>query len=105
MDLKWDYAAKNNGTTEAVATLYKANGCPVLQVYKGKDSYFSRPCGEYACHVDKVKITYETVDHFTNRQCSGVPNDKKKEIKLKYACDLIKQDFDSQADTISRLFS
>ena len=76
MDLKWDYAAKNNGTTEAVATLYKANGCPVLQVYKGKDSYFSRPCGEYACHVDKVKITYETVDQFTKRQCSDVPNDK-----------------------------
>lgn len=104
MDLKWDYAAKNNGTTEAVATLYKANGCPVLQVYKGKDSYFSRPCGEYACHVDKVKITYETVDQFTKRQCSDVPNDKKKEIKLKLACNLIKKDFDSQARTIVSLF-
>lgn len=104
MDLKWDYAAKNNGTTEAVATLYKANGCPVLQVYKGKDSYFSRPCGEYACHVDKVKITYETVDHFTKQQCSDVPNDKKKEIKLKLACNLIKKDFDSQARTIVSLF-
>ena len=104
MDLKWDYAAKNNGTTEAVATLYKANGCPVSQVYKGKDSYFSRPCGEYACHVDKVKITYETVDQFTKRQCSDVPNDKKKEIKLKLACNLIKKDFDSQARTIVSLF-
>lgn len=104
MDSKWDYAAKNNGTTEPVATLYKANGCPVLQVYKGKDSYFSRPCGKYACHVDVVKVTYETVNHHTAKQCAGVPDDKKKEIKLKLACSLIKKDFDSQARTIVSLF-
>ncbi len=105
MDLKWYYSAENNGTTDPVATLYKANGCPVLQVYKGKDCYFSRLCGKYACHVDMVKVTYEDVNLHTEKQCAGVPDDKKKEIKLKFACNLIESDFNNEVNTILSLFS
>lgn len=105
MDLKWYYTAENNGTTEAVATLYKANGCPVLQVYKGKDCYFSRPCGEYACHIDRIKVPYEDANSFVENQCSNVPDSKKNSLKLKYACCVIESNLRNQADTISSLFS
>lgn len=105
MDLKWYYSAENNGTTDPVATLYKANGCPVLQVYKGKDAYFSRLCGEYACHIDKVEIPYEVVNNFVEEHCSDVPDNDKNKLKLRHASVLIQVDFDKQSDTILSLFS
>lgn len=104
MDLKWYYTAENDGKTSPVATLYKANGCPVLQVYKGKDAYFSRPYGEYAQHIDRIKATYEDVNRFVEEQCE-VPNNLKNEAKLKFACASIEVDFRNKADAILTLFS
>lgn len=105
MDLKWYYAAENDGKTSPVATLYKANGCPVLQVYKGKDAYFSRPYGEYAQHIDRIKVTYEVANNFVKEQYSDVPKNEQNELKLKFVCGLIESDFENQVNTILSLFS
>lgn len=103
MDLKWYCDTKNNGTDNAVATLYKANGCPVLEVYEGKDCYFSRPCDKYACHVSELKIPYEVVNNFIKEQCSGVTDDQKNDAKLEFVCKLVKVDFDNQVNAILKL--
>ncbi len=105
MDLKWYYNVESNGTDTAVASLYKANGCLVLQVYEGKDCYFSRPCGEYSCHIDKIKIPYEVVNKFVKEQCSDISDDEKNKAAFEFVCKLIKEDFDDQTDTILNLFS
>lgn len=108
MDSKWDYTAKNNGTTEAVATLYKANGCPVLQVYKGKDAYFSRPYGEYAQHINRIKVTYEVVNRFVEEEeekGAFFTESERKLEKIRFACAFFESDFKMQVNTILSLFS
>lgn len=105
MDLKWDYTAKNNGTTEPVATLYNTNGCPVLQVYKGKDAYFSRPYGEYAQHIDRIKVPYEDANRFVEKQKAIIAKDEKEISKVKYACALFESNFEKQVNAILSLFA
>lgn len=105
MNVKWYYEVENDGKTAPVATLYKANGCPVLQVYKGKDAYFTRPYGEYAQHIDRIQVSYELANNFVQEQCYNVPDNKKNELKLKFVCGLIETNFDNQVNTIFNLFS
>lgn len=105
MNLKWYYATENDGTTSPIATLYKANGCPVLQVYKGKDAYFSRPYGEYAQHIDRIKVTYEDAVNFVDKQRSIIQKGKEEETKIKYACSLFESNFNKQVDNILTLFA
>lgn len=105
MDLKWDYSAKNDGTTKPIATLYKANGCPVLQVYKGKDCYLSRPCGDYAQHIDRIKVPYEDANLFVEEQKAIIAEGEKEISKVEYACALFESNFQKQSNTILSLFS
>ncbi|MCI8362407.1 MAG: hypothetical protein HFJ41_04660 [Clostridia bacterium] len=105
MDLKWYYSAENDGTTNAVATLYKANGCPVLHVFKSKDAYFSRPYGEYAQHIDRIKVPYEDANFFVDKQKAIIAEGEKEISKIKYACALFESNFKMQVNTILSLFA
>lgn len=109
MNLKWYYDTENDGTTSPVATLYKENGCPVLQVYEGKDAYFSRSYSEYSQHINRIKVTYEVVNQFVEeeekkRDTIFTESERKLE-EVKVACALLESNFKMQVNTILSLFS
>lgn len=106
MNLKWEYHAENIGTNEPVAKLLKGGGnITVLQVYAGTDCYFTRPCGDYAQHIDRIKVPYEDANLFVENQKEIITKGEKEISKVEYACALFESNFQKQSNTILSLFS
>lgn len=105
MNLNWEYHTENFNSDNVVATLYKRKNIPVLQVYEGRDCYFSRPYGEYAQHIDMIKVPYEVADRFLSEQKDIIAAEEKEISEVKYVCTLFESNFKMQVNMILSLFA
>ncbi len=105
MNLKWEYHTENFGSDNVLATLYKGDNTPVLQVYAGRDCYFSRSYGKYACFIDRIKVPYSDVLNFIESQRSVIHMGKENEEAIKFCCLAIETNFKRQANEILNLLA
>lgn len=105
MKVEWKIFKEKIGTDNCVAIITKEDGTPILRVYEGRSSHFTRPCEPFT-FIDGMQIPYtqetQRLKEYYRKQLETFSTDEIMLKRLEFACQSIK---DNVMDQINRLLN
>lgn len=92
----WEYYSDDS---EKLATFYNTSGIAILDVFAGRNAYFSIP---HYTFISSYQASYSYAHNISGEKDCETPEESAKK-RLKAACYLIEQDYKSQVSKIKKV--